>query len=78
MNAAAETTRPWGYGTFGATRPIIGYWDSLFFGSDTFGAQSRYPYKASQGNQGGHFGASYPLSPTDTAIAHKRPVYALP
>jgi predicted CxxxxCH...CXXCH cytochrome family protein len=58
-------TTPWGYGdTFGATQPIMSYWDSPYFGSGTFASQQRYPYKAGTGNKGGHFGASSSLATT--------------
>ena len=62
---AISGTKPWGYGdTFGATQKILGYWDTDFFGLGTFGSQTRYPYKAFNVNQGGHFGASATLSGT--------------
>ena len=60
---ATTGTKPWGYSdTFGATQKIIGYWDTDFFGPGTFGSQTRYPFKAATGHQGGHFGASTTLS----------------
>ncbi len=56
---AAAGTKPWGYqGTFGASQKIMGYWDSEYFSSGTFGSQTRYSYKSGSGNKGGHFGAS--------------------
>ncbi len=57
------TTTPWGYkSTFGATQQIMGYWDSAYFGNNTFGDALRYAYKGAIDNQGGHFGASSALS----------------
>lgn len=57
---ATPGTKPWGYqDTFKATQIIMGYDDTPYFGAGTNGAQQRYPYKASAGqNKGGHFGAS--------------------
>lgn len=57
------TTTPWGYkSTFGATQQIMNYWDSAYFGNNTFGDALRYAYKGALGNFGGHFGASSALS----------------
>ncbi|MDA8240024.1 MAG: hypothetical protein M0Z67_06600, partial [Nitrospiraceae bacterium] len=62
-------TKPWGYNsTYGASQPILGYFDTAFFGPGTFPSQQRYPYKGGQGNQGGHFGVSSGLtSPPDSS-----------
>ncbi len=61
MNPSATNT-PWGYNsTFGSTQQILGYWDSAYFGSNTFPSSQRYPYK-SQPNKGGHFGHSSSLT----------------
>ena len=50
---------PWGYNVFGASQPVMGYFDSIRFGNTTSGAGQRMPYKAQRGsNAGGHFGAS--------------------
>jgi hypothetical protein len=57
MNALADST-PWGYGsTFGASEPIMGYWDTPYFGPGTFASKERFGYKISS-HKGGHFGAS--------------------
>ena len=62
MNANAAAT-PWGYtATFGATKQIMGYFDSAYFATGIFGNASRYPYKGTPGNKGGHFGASIGMS----------------
>ncbi|MFH1026368.1 MAG: CxxxxCH/CxxCH domain-containing protein [Pseudomonadota bacterium] len=54
-----DSTTPWGYkATFGATQQIMGYWDSAYFGNNTFGDALRYAYKGALANFGGHFGAS--------------------
>jgi len=59
LTASGGTSLPWGYQTtFGASAQITGYFDTPDFGPGTFGPQIRYPYKASIGHQGGHFGAS--------------------
>lgn len=59
-NAAAL---PWGYKEqFGATQPILGYYDTPFFGYGTFPSQQRYSYKSGTVIQGGHFGASSGLT----------------
>lgn len=59
------TEKPWGYGaSFGSTQQIMGYWDSAYFGTGTFGSALRYPYKGTTNNYGGHFGASSSLSAT--------------
>ncbi|BDV44316.1 cytochrome C [Geotalea uraniireducens] len=64
LNGTAAST-PWGYtSTYGATKQIMGYLDSAYFGNGTFGNQLRYPYKATTPNMGGHFGASSPLTAT--------------
>ena len=62
-------TKPWGYNsTYGASQPILGYFDTAYFGPGTFPSQQRYPYKGGQGNQGGHFGVSSGLtSPPDSS-----------
>ncbi|MSN26300.1 MAG: CxxxxCH/CxxCH domain-containing protein [Geobacter sp.] len=72
--ATASATAPWGYNsTFGATQAIFGYRDAPYFGNNSFGTGTRYPYKnlssairSSKINHGGHFGASSPLT---TAVA---------
>jgi len=62
MNASSGTT-PWGYNsTFGGTQPIMGYWDTPYFGPGTSGAQKRFAFKLSMSQKGGHFGASSGLS----------------
>lgn len=73
--AAASAAAPWGYNsTFGATQAIFGYRDAPYFGNNSFGTGTRYPYKnlstavrSSKMNHGGHFGASSPLT---TAVAN--------
>jgi hypothetical protein len=61
-------TTPWGYqGTFGASQPIRGYFDTARFGAGLNGPQQRYSYKASSGsNKGGHLDASSALNTTPT------------
>ncbi|MBT0652291.1 glycine-rich domain-containing protein [Geomobilimonas luticola] len=74
QTASAGTT-PWGYGTYGATKSILGYWDTPYFGAagGTFPPTQRYTYKAGtagakNANAGGHFGASSTLdNPPDAA-----------
>lgn len=62
LNATAART-PWGYtATFGATQPILGYFDSPFMGYSGAGVKKRYPYKSVNLFKGGHFGASSPLA----------------
>jgi hypothetical protein len=64
---SAGNTTPWGYGTYGATQGIYGYNDSPYFGKTggTFAKALTWPYLASlSANDGGHFGASSPLSTT--------------
>jgi hypothetical protein len=57
LNEFANET-PWGYkSTFGATEPVMGYWDTPYFGDDTFASQRRYTYKITP-HHGGHFGKS--------------------
>lgn len=66
-NTQNAGTTPWGYqGTFGATQPIRGYFDTPYFGNTAYdGSQQRYPYKAGKGtSKGGHFGASASLATT--------------
>ncbi|WP_282000432.1 CxxxxCH/CxxCH domain c-type cytochrome [Geotalea uraniireducens] len=61
QNAAASSTLPWGYGTYGATKAILGYWDTSYFGKagGTFPSTQRYTFKATRAtNMGGHFGHS--------------------
>ncbi len=55
---------PWGYqGTFGSSQPILGYFDTIRFGSGLAGPQQRYSYKAQNGTaKTGHFGVSASLS----------------
>jgi predicted CxxxxCH...CXXCH cytochrome family protein len=77
--SAAAAKKPWGYGTtalggtFGATAPLYGYWDTPYFGNYTFASVKRNTYKAGASNamtanKGGHYGASSTLtSPPDTA-----------
>ena len=66
-----DVNTPWGYNVpFGATEPIMGYFDTPYFGTGTSGPQQRYSYKTGPQipwktfitHQGGHFGASSPLS----------------
>ncbi|RII26153.1 MAG: hypothetical protein CXR31_10620 [Geobacter sp.] len=74
QTASAGTT-PWGYGTYGASKAILGYWDTPYFGAagGTFPSTQRYTYKAGtanakNANAGGHFGASTTLdNPPDAA-----------
>lgn len=62
MKGSAVDT-PWGYNTtFGSSQQIMGYLDSAYFGNGIFGKQSRYAYKGTTPNMGGHFGASSALS----------------
>ncbi len=59
-----SATIPWGYNSeFGTTagKPVYGYNDTAYFGSGTFGSNTRYAYKAGLTNKGGHFGASSAL-----------------
>ena len=59
----STTTTPWGYqSTFGSTQPVMSYWDSAYFGNNSFSNHTRYPYKSIIGNMGGHFGASSTLT----------------
>jgi hypothetical protein len=54
---------PWGYNdTFGADEPIMGDRDTPYFGPGISGAQLRYAYKQVRTHQGGHFGASSPMT----------------
>jgi hypothetical protein len=56
-----ETKTPWGYNeTFGATKPILGYKDTLEFGQSVRGKDSIFPYKKTT-IVGGHFKASSAL-----------------
>ena len=66
--SADAGTTPWGYSsTYGATAPIMGYFDMSRFGTGTPGPQQRYGFKASGGaNKGGHLGASSALTTTVT------------
>jgi predicted CxxxxCH...CXXCH cytochrome family protein len=67
MNSAATGTRPWGYGTFGASKQIIGYSDTPYFGSGQNGRMMRYAFKnnhVSNNPAGGHFGHSSTLNTT--------------
>ena len=59
-----DSTTPWGYNsTFGATQPILSYWDALSYkGYSTSGAKSRYSFKGLNPKMGGHFGASSSLA----------------
>jgi hypothetical protein len=63
MNANTNGT-PWGYDeTFGASQKILGYNDTEYFGPDSFaGKQLRFSYRQAIGPEGGHFGASMPLT----------------
>lgn len=59
----SATSTPWGYQTtYGSTQQIMSYWDSAYFGNNTFGNQLRYSYKGITGHKGGHFGASASLT----------------
>ncbi len=53
---------PWGYkSTFGATEPILGYYDSERMAgvyTDKHGIRTRYPYKQGNDGLGGHLHAS--------------------
>jgi hypothetical protein len=71
--SAATASMPWGYGTtaqggtFGATAPLYGYWDTPYFGNYTFASTKRNSYKAAAAiNDGGHYGASSALGHTPT------------
>lgn len=67
--ASSSATMPWGYtGTYNATQAIFGYRDAPYFGNNSFGTGTRYPYKnlssatrSSKLNRGGHFGVSSPM-----------------
>lgn len=62
LNAGATRT-PWGYTTtYGASQPILGYWDSPYMGYSGAGVKKRYTYKSVSLFKGGHFGASSALS----------------
>jgi predicted CxxxxCH...CXXCH cytochrome family protein len=60
---------PWGYSsTFGATEPILGYYDTPRFGNGKNGSETRFPYKdravdeqAGIVNHMGHYGVSEEL-----------------
>lgn len=59
QNAGAK---PWGYqSTFGATAPILGYWDSSRFAGGMNGVKGRFAYRAGLPGLGGHLKASAPL-----------------
>ena len=59
---ATAGIKPWGYAsTFGASKAIIGYWDTPYFGAGQFPSQARFNYKNSV-NMGGHYGKSGALS----------------
>ncbi|WP_432821012.1 CxxxxCH/CxxCH domain c-type cytochrome [Trichloromonas sp.] len=59
QNAGAK---PWGYqSTFGATAPIMGYWDSPRFGGGMNGTKTRFAYRAGMMGKGGHLKPSEPL-----------------
>lgn len=65
LNASGASSFPWGYqATFGTSQKIIGYYDSPYFAPGNAGPKVRYPYKAANDYQGGHFGASSPLTGT--------------
>jgi len=71
MENAAASPGPWGYDTFGASRAIVGFQTSTYFGGATnyTGVQQRtaYAYKQGRGfNKGGHFGASSAINSTPT------------
>ncbi len=56
-------TTPWGYkSTFGATKSIIGYYDSERMGEGITGAKNRFEYRNSLTVKGGHLKASSPLN----------------
>ena len=62
LNATATRT-PWGYTTtYGASQPILGYWDSPYMSYSGAGVKKRYTYKSVSLFKGGHFGASSPLT----------------
>jgi hypothetical protein len=62
LTANGGTAKPWGYqATFGASQAVMGYMDTQYFGTGTFGRQTRYSYKSTP-NMGGHFGASSAMS----------------
>jgi hypothetical protein len=68
QNPNANTYGPWGYNTtFGATQPIISYWEknSQWYGAagiNNSGPQVRYTYKNTRATVGTHFGASSALT----------------
>jgi len=54
---------PWGYSdTFGASQAIMGYSDTMDFGPGLAGAQLRYTFRQALAQEGGHFGASAPMT----------------
>jgi len=66
LNRNAGTT-PWGFqSTFGASEPIRGYFDSLWFGQSDSGFMTRYPFKTLT-IKGGHMKASNFLNHTTAA-----------
>lgn len=68
--ASSGTTQPWGYQeTYGASKQIIGYYDTPSFAPGMAGTKERYPYRGEANYKGGHFGASSPLqSPAMASI----------
>ena len=68
LNQTAATT-PWGYTeTFGATQPVLGYWDApMYKNYSTAGSEQRYPFKKKNPVKGGHFGASMAMTSTPSS-----------
>lgn len=62
-NAQPNTGTPWGYqSTFGASKPIMGYKDTMRFGQGTKGSTQHSPYRDSRKTiKGGHMRASAEL-----------------
>lgn len=56
----SEGVTPWGYeSTFGASKPIMGYGDTMRFGQGTKGSVARFPFRDSKKSiVGGHLKAS--------------------
>lgn len=64
-------TTPWGYqSTFGAEKPIKGYFDSTMFGATNPWPEPRYAFKANRPIVGGHLKASSFLN--HSTSAHNR------
>lgn len=67
LTGTAGVSTPWGYATtFGATEPILGYFDTAHFAPGNSGPQQRFPYRQANALKGGHFGASSALKSAAT------------